>query len=660
MSLIKVRENTEKVKSPKRSPVITSHARNAYIRTKAQGQRAMDESQESASEYAADQSQYMAEDAVYDAGHALEAGTRMAIRKGQETYQNHRNTKNVEHPSGAPPNDSNSGLVHTASTPHAGDLTSPGPDIVDSADSGHNPAKTKATLEQAKQSYQAKQYVRRKKHVAESVHNSQVQIASGLRVQTEQREAEATAHRVAGSAQSAIRTRGEQFSRRKQAGKSLIKHNARGNLIPVRNAQKAALKTGQSSQIAVKSAQTTTQATKTTVQTSYHTTKAVTQAAKVFAQKAVIAAKATGKLLVSSVKAAIAGAKALVSAIAAGGWVAVLVVVVICLIGMIVGSCFGIFFSSEDTGSTQTMQEVVQEINQEYMDKLDEIKAEEAHDELEMTGARAVWPEVLAIYAVKTTTDPDNPQEVASITDEKIELLRDIFWTMNEIDYRTDSVTETEIIESDDGNGNIVEDEVTVTKDYLYITVSHKTAEEMAAEYNFTDDQMEQLEALLADENSSLWTMVLYGIDASDDMIVAVALSQVGKVGGEPYWSWYGFGSRVEWCACFVSWCANECGYIEAGVIPKFAGCINGVNWFRERGQWADNSAEPTPGMIIFFDWDKEETGGPDGLSDHVGIVEKVENGRVYTIEGNSGDSCRQKSYPLGYYQILGYGIPAY
>lgn len=153
---------------------------------------------------------------------------------------------------------------------------------------------------------------------------------------------------------------------------------------------------------------------------------------------------------------------------------------------------------------------------------------------------------------------------------------------------------------------------------------------------------------------------VLYGIDASDDMIVAVALSQVGNVGGEPYWSWYGFGSRVEWCACFVSWCANECGYIDVGVIPKFAGCINGVNWFKERGQWTDISAEPTPGMIIFFDWDDPDEGGQDGLSDHVGIVEKVENGRVYTIEGNSGDSCRRKRYPLGYYEILGYGIPNY
>ena len=144
-----------------------------------------------------------------------------------------------------------------------------------------------------------------------------------------------------------------------------------------------------------------------------------------------------------------------------------------------------------------------------------------------------------------------------------------------------------------------------------------------------------------------------------DDQIVAVAASQIGNVGGMPYWSWYGFGSRVEWCACFVSWCANECGYIDIGVIPKFAGCVNGVNWFKERGQWADGSFEPAAGMIIFFDWDSPNgsSGPQDGLSDHVGIVEKVENGVVYTIEGNTGDSCARKSYSLGHYEILGYGI---
>ena len=191
--------------------------------------------------------------------------------------------------------------------------------------------------------------------------------------------------------------------------------------------------------------------------------------------------------------------------------------------------------------------------------------------------------------------------------------------------------------------------------------MTHKTADEMANVYNFTADQRAQLAELLAEENRSMWSSVLYGIGVGDGEIVVVALSQLGNVGGQPYWSWYGFNSRVEWCACFVSWCANECGYLDAGVIPKTAGCISGSNWFKDRGLWQDNSYEPRPGDIIYFDWDNKGSSGPqDGLADHVGIVEKVENGMVYTVEGNSGDSCRENRYAIGHYEIYGCGTPAY
>lgn len=419
----------------------------------------------------------------------------------------------------------------------------------------------------------------------------------------------------------------------------------------IKTAEKTAKASIKTSQQAAKAAQRTAQATARAARAAAH-------AARVAARTAVVAAKAAVKATVAAVKAIIAATKALIAAIAAGGWIAVLVIIVICLIGMIIGSCFGIFFSGEDSGTGQTMQTAVQEINTDYQENLDEIKASHSYDVLEMSGSRAVWKEVLAVYAVKTTTDPDNAQEVATMDDEKLELLKDIFWQMNEISSSTSTQTETVIETSDDGNGNIVETENTVTQTYLYITVSHKTAEEMADQFGFNEDQREQMAELLADETNSLWSQVLYGITGGDGEIVTVALSQVGNIGGEPYWSWYGFGSRVEWCACFVSWCANECGYIEAGVIPKFAACASqGVPWFQERGLWQDNSYEPRPGDIIFFDWDDE---GQDGQSDHVGIVEKVENGRVYTVEGNSGDSVRQNSYPIGYYEIYGYGTPAY
>jgi len=441
----------------------------------------------------------------------------------------------------------------------------------------------------------------------------------------------------------------------RSTGKKTIKTVGKGS---AKTAQKTVKTAERTAKTTVKTAQRTAKAAQKTAQATVKTAQRAAQAARAAAKAAVVTVKAIAKATALAIKAIIAGTKALIATIAAGGWVAVLVIIVICLIGMILGSVFGIFFSGEDSGTGMSMQTVVQEINTEYDTKLQEEKNSVSYDVLEMSGSRDVWKEVLAVYSVKTNTDQDNPQEVATMDDGKKQLLKDIFWEMNQISSRTESKTETVITETDDGHGNIVETESTVTQTYLYITVSHKTAEEMAAQYGFNEEQKGYLAELLADENNSLWSQVLYGITGGDGQIVTVALSLVGNVGGQPYWSWYGFNSRVEWCACFVSWCANECGYIDAGVIPKYAGCVNGVQWFKDRGQWLDGSAEPAPGMIIFFDWADES--GQDGLSDHTGIVQKVENGKVYTVEGNSGDSCRVNEYSIGYYEILGYGAPAY
>ena len=447
-----------------------------------------------------------------------------------------------------------------------------------------------------------------------------------------------------------------------KAGKGTIKTAERAGKGTVKAAQKTVKTAQQTGKVAVKTTKAAAKTAQATAKAAAKAAKAAAQAAKVAIKATIAAIKVAAKAVVAFVKMCIAAVKALVAAIAAGGWVAVVVIIIICLIALIVGSCFGIFFSSEDTGSGQTMQQVVQEINADYQTQLETIKSNVTYDVLEMSGSRAVWPEVLAVYAVKTTTDPDNAQEVATIDDSKKAILKDIFWQMNTISSRTESKTETVITETDDGHGNIVQTETTVTRTYLYITVSHKSADEMATSFGFNADQKSQLAELLKPENRSMWSAVLYGIGDDDDAIVAVALSQIGNVGGDPYWSWYGFGSRVEWCACFVSWCANECGYIDEGIIPKYAGCVNGVQWFKDRGQWLDGSEEPVPGMIIFFDWDSPDgaSGPQDGLSDHTGIVQKVENGIVYTVEGNTSDSVNTRQYSVGHYEILGYGIPAY
>lgn len=441
----------------------------------------------------------------------------------------------------------------------------------------------------------------------------------------------------------------------RSAGKKTIKTVGKGSAKAAQKTVKTAERTAKTT---VKTAQQTAKAAQKTAQATAKAAQRATQAARAATRAAIVTAKAVARAIAVTVKAIIAGTKALIAAIAAGGWVAVLIIIVICLIGMILGSVFGIFFSGEDSSTGQSMQTVVQEINTEYDAKLQEKKSAVSYDILEMSGSRAVWKEVLAVYSVKVNTDPNNPQEVTTIDDSKKQLLKEIFWKMNEISSRTETKTETVIVETDDGHGNIVETKKTVTRTYLYITVKHKTVEEMATEYGFNEEQKSYLAELLADKNNSLWSQVLYGVAGADDQIVTVAFSQIGNVGGDPYWSWYGFNSRVEWCACFVSWCANECGYIDAGVVPKYAGCVNGVNWFKERGQWMDGSDEPAPGMIIFFDWNDES--GQDGLSDHTGIVQKVENGRVYTVEGNSNDSVRQNSYLVGDNEILGYGVPQY
>ena len=468
------------------------------------------------------------------------------------------------------------------------------------------------------------------------------------------------------SAPDVSQTAKSQLIKTRQQGQKMIKTTARNAEKAVKATAKGTVKTTEkgiktaqaTSKAAIKTTETSVKTVQTAAKASAKTAQKAAQAAKPTAKATVAAVKAAVKATIAAVKAIIAGVKVLVAAIAAGGWIAVVIIIVICLIALIAGSVFGIFFSGEDSGNGMTMQSVVREINAEYDNRLDEIQSSTTYDVLEMSGNRAVWKEVLAVYSVKTTTDPDNPQEVATMDEGKKQLLSGIFWEMNEISSRTESKTETQITESDDGHGNIVQTETTVTRTYLYITVSHKTADEMADLYGFNEEQRQQLSELLAEENNSLWSAVLYGISVGDGEIVTVALSQVGNVGGQPYWSWYGFDGRVEWCACFVSWCANECGYIDSGVIPKFAGCVNGVQWFKDRGRWQDNSFEPSAGQIIFFDWDDEN--GQDGVSDHTGIVEKVENGIVYTVEGNSGDTCRQKQYPIGYYEILGYGVPAY
>lgn len=226
-----------------------------------------------------------------------------------------------------------------------------------------------------------------------------------------------------------------------------------------------------------------------------------------------------------------------------------------------------------------------------------------------------------------------------------------------EVRYRTETRTDSE--------GNEYDVEVPYNYYILNVTLTSKPISSVASEL-LTPDQLEMYQvyrqtlgnkplifgggsADTSDSESLAGVEFVNGTRPGNQAVVDIAKSQVGNVGGQPYWSWYGFNSRVEWCACFVSWCYGQMGLSE----PRFAACQSqGIPWFQSYGQWGGRDyANIAPGDAIFFDWDL------DGSADHVGIVVGTDGSRVYTVEGNSGDACKIKSYSLTYECIKGYGL---
>ncbi len=660
-SKIKTREKGKDIKVLDKSAVVGQRMKSAFIRSKKNAEALMDDRQATPNEYAVDKTELAADDLAHDAANVAASGTKTAVRQGRKLFQRQRekwaaekrqeNTPPAEQSQppepaqGIAPDGQRSGGTapeHQRLPHHKRMAERPSAQA-----SIEHPTDTTSSYVERGRAFAKKQAERKRQ-----IRDRAVPSDRPSRIKTP------NATQAPRQAELPVKTAKQPAQAMGQAAKDTgtgTKNTIKRAQRTIKTAQHTAKTAPRTAKTAIKTADHAAK----TAQATARTARATAQAARVTAKATATTAKAAAKGASVAAKALLASVKALVTAIAAGGWVAILAIVVICLIGLIVASPFGIFFSGEDSGTGQTMPTVVREINQEYEGKLGEIESSAAHDRLELSGSRAVWPEVLAVYAVKTTTDPDDPQEVATMDDGKKELLKEIFWAMNEISHRTETATTTQTVETDDGKGNIMVEEVEVTATTLYITVTHKTVDEMADIYNFTADQREMLVELLAEESNGMWSAVLYGIGTGDREIVTVALSQLGNVGGRPYWSWYGFESRVDWCACFVSWCANECGYLDTGVIPRFASCSIGIQWFLERGLWQDRDYEPRPGDLIFFDWDDEDE-GQDGAADHVGIVEKVDGGIVYTVEGNSGNACRERQYAIGHAEIYGYGTPAY
>ena len=236
--------------------------------------------------------------------------------------------------------------------------------------------------------------------------------------------------------------------------------------------------------------------------------------------------------------------------------------------------------------------------------------------------------------------------------------------------YRTETRTGT-TTSTDPETGEITteeyEYEVEVPYEYyiLNVKLTSKSISSVASEL-LTPEQLEMYQvyrstlgnkplifgggsADTSDSESLAGVQFVNGTRPGNQAVVDIAKSQVGNVGGEPYWRWFGFDSRIEWCACFVSWCYGQVGLSE----PRFSACqAQGIPWFQSHGQWGGpDYANIAPGDAIFFDWDL------DGKADHVGIVVGTDGSRVYTVEGNSGDACKVRSYSLTYECIKGYGL---
>ena len=481
----------------------------------------------------------------------------------------------------------------------------------------------------------------------------------------EQKQAQAASEQV-GSAvrrgaesRSAVPDMPVQTIKTKRQTEKTIKQSVRSTGKTVKTAAKGTVKSAEKS---VKTAQATSKAAIKTTETSVKTAQAAAKASVKATQRAAQAAKATAKATaeatkaavratIAAVKAIIAGTKALISAIIAGGWVAVVIILIIVLFGCAV-SLFGGGGNSNSYTPVSAEVEAYEPLIQQYArqhgipEYTELIKAVMMQE----SGGRGNDP-MQASECGYNTRYPNTPN---GITDPEYSInvgIQNLAACLSaaEVENPIDMEHIKLALQGYNfGNG------------YISWAKTNYGGYSYANAVEFSTTQAERLGWDSYGDTqyvSHVLRYYPYGrafTGGGNQAIVEVALTQLGNEGGQPYWSWYGFEGRVEWCACFVSWCANECGYIDTGVIPKFAGCVLGSQWFKDRGQWQDGSFEPSAGHIIFFDWEG------DGETDHVRIVECVENGTVYTVEGNSGDTCRQNSYAIGSSVIYGYGIPAY
>ncbi len=358
----------------------------------------------------------------------------------------------------------------------------------------------------------------------------------------------------------------------------------------------------------------------------------------------------TVKGIAKAVKGAVSTIKVLVSALMAMGWIAVIIIVICCLFG----AAFYFFGDSSSANYTPVSAEVesytpvISKYAKEYgiSEYTDLIKAVMMQE----SGGRGKDP----MQASECGYNEKYPKKPNGITDPDYSIscgVQNIAACLKEAKCKNPLDMDRIRLALQGynyGNGYI---SWAIKKDGGY-TVANASAfsDEQAKKHGWKSYGDKQYVSHVL----RYYPYGSYNYGIGNTVIVGIAKKQVGNVGGEKFWRWYGFKSHVHWCACFVSWCAEQGGYIKSGTMPKFALVSDGISWFKGKGQWQKRSYKPAPGDIIFFDW------GNDGMPDHVGIVERCDGKTVYTIEGNSSDKCKQNSYSVGSRVIYGYGIPKF
>ena len=275
---------------------------------------------------------------------------------------------------------------------------------------------------------------------------------------------------------------------------------------PKRPALPPAKTTAKTAQKGVKTAQRAAKAAAKTAKVTVKAAQRAAQAAKAAAKAAVKFAKVAAKAIVAAaVKATAAAIKGIVAAIAAGGWIVVVVILLICMIGLVVGSVFGIFAPNPDNENGITIVQTVREANAAYEAQIAEIKSRYDYDMCFVTGEPCEWSLAIAVYAVKT----NRTEDVVTFDDEKAEVLKEIYRRLNRMDVHTEQIAVKETHLETQEDGSVVPVEWEVVKTYLYIETVPLTAEEAANLYGFDTKQREQLGELLSDRNKEMWDGLL-------------------------------------------------------------------------------------------------------------------------------------------------------